>query len=136
MPQPSLSNQLLSQLADGIDDVRQKVVEEGFFGREVTEDGPAMMRWPDSEDVSGPGDPAATPAQDFDHDPAPQAPPGMSGDILPPEPAQREAFQGAALEQDKTIDGYAEQIQGFLGNEPEPGHDEERDAYQEMDRDI
>jgi hypothetical protein len=128
MPQPSISNQALSGFADAVDDIRQKVVEEGFFGREVTEDGPAMMRWPESEDVSGPGDPAATPAQDFDHDPEPQAPQGMSGDILPPEPEQREAFQGKAIEQDKTIDGFAERIQGLLGEPAEHDHDQDRET--------
>jgi molybdopterin synthase catalytic subunit len=50
MPQDSISNQFFNGFANAVDDIRHRVVEEPFWGREVTDSGPAP-RWPEAKEV-------------------------------------------------------------------------------------
>jgi hypothetical protein len=48
MPRPTFSDELWKSLGDAVADIRQKVVEEGYFGRSVTQlDGP---QWPQGKE--------------------------------------------------------------------------------------
>ena len=47
----SLADEFFNGFANAVDDIRQKVVEEPFFGRAVTDSGPEMPRWPEAKEV-------------------------------------------------------------------------------------
>jgi hypothetical protein len=47
----NLSDEFFNGLANAIDDIRQKVVEEPFFGRAVTDKGPDVPRWPEAKEM-------------------------------------------------------------------------------------
>jgi hypothetical protein len=51
MPQ-SISDEFFNGIANAVDDIRQKVVEEPFFGRAVTETGPQQPRWPEARELA------------------------------------------------------------------------------------
>jgi hypothetical protein len=59
MPQ-SLSDEFFNGFANAVDDIRQQVVEEPFFGRAVTDSGPDVPRWPETREVE--------PAQDIEQE--------------------------------------------------------------------
>lgn len=46
----SLSDEFFNGFANAIDDIRHQVVEQPFWGREVTDSGPAA-RWPEAKEV-------------------------------------------------------------------------------------
>lgn len=54
MKEPTAFDQLQKGLGDAISDIREKVVEEGFFGRSVTEKGQGLP-WPDPNEQEQPG---------------------------------------------------------------------------------
>lgn len=45
------SDEFFAGFANAVHDIRQKVVEEPFFGRAVTEKEPDMPRWPEAREV-------------------------------------------------------------------------------------
>lgn len=61
----SLSDEFFNGFANAVDDIRQKVVEEPFFGRAVTESGPSAPRWPEAKEVE-PAQEREAPEPDID----------------------------------------------------------------------
>jgi hypothetical protein len=54
MKETSAFDQLQKGIGDAIADIREKVVEEGFFGRAVTDKGQGLA-WPDAKEQEQPG---------------------------------------------------------------------------------
>ena len=94
MSSQSFSEQLWNGIGDAIADIREKAVEEPWFGRVVTERGDAM-EWPQAQEP----------------EPMQMQPEGMTGDILPPEHAAHEPGGWPALEQGTVLEGQAEPVQ-------------------------
>jgi len=51
MREPTLYEKIAKGIADAITDIREKVVEEPWFGRVVTERDAAMPHWPQAHEV-------------------------------------------------------------------------------------
>jgi hypothetical protein len=77
MPEQNFSGQLWSGLADAVADIREKVVEEPWFGRVVNERGDAPQ-WPEAREA----------------EPQPE---GLSGEILGPESQPMDTRESAGL---------------------------------------
>jgi hypothetical protein len=75
--QNNFLHDLLSGVADAVADVREKVVEEGWFGRVVTERG-ELPQWPEAREA----------------EPQPE---GLSGEILGPESQPMNTRDSAGL---------------------------------------
>ena len=54
MKQSSVFEQLQKGIGDAVADIREKVVEEGYFGRAVTDKGQGL-EWPDAKEQEQPG---------------------------------------------------------------------------------
>ena len=54
MKEQSMFEQLQKGIGDAISDIREKVVEEGYFGRVVTDKGQGLP-WPEAKDQEQPG---------------------------------------------------------------------------------
>ena len=54
MKNASAFDQLQKGVGDAIADIREKVVEEGFFGRAVTDKGQGLQ-WPEAQEHEQPG---------------------------------------------------------------------------------
>jgi hypothetical protein len=50
MPQQSLLNQLYQGLTNGVSDIREKLVEEPWFGRSLSEPGNDSPQWPEAKE--------------------------------------------------------------------------------------
>jgi hypothetical protein len=50
MPRDDFFDQLFKGIGDGIADIRQKVVEEGYFGRAVTQLDVDAVQWPEAKE--------------------------------------------------------------------------------------
>jgi len=121
MPEQSWTEKLFHGLGDAIADVREKAVEEGWFGRVVTERGEGLD-WPQE-------------AQQQQTEPQ-----GVSGEILPPEHAASHEAGGWPQLEHGTIEGHAERVHDTpkldwpQGRESAPEQDQDRSRDIGLDR--
>jgi hypothetical protein len=54
MKEPTVFEHLQKGIGDAISDIREKVVEEGFFGRALTDKGQSLP-WPEAKEQEQPG---------------------------------------------------------------------------------
>jgi hypothetical protein len=88
MPEQNFSEQLWKGLADAVADIREKAVEEPWFGRVVTERGEGAQ-WPEARETQ-------------------PEPTGLNGEILEPEAEPMAARDNAGLlEHGHIVDGQA-----------------------------
>jgi hypothetical protein len=120
MPQKkSFYEQLFNGIGDALADIREKVVEEPWFGRTVTERG-EKVQWPEAE------------VSHSSHEPQ-----CLTGDILPPEPGEaREASSHLRIGYGTVLEGQAERPQWPKAEDVGPclDHSQDRDYDRDIDR--
>jgi hypothetical protein len=136
MPKPTFAEQLWNGLADVVADIREKVVEEPWFGRAVTERG----EMPDTEPGAGFGSLTRTVEPNALWSSREQRG-GLDGEILPPESDPARPSGSPRLEHGTVLDGrpadYSMWRQAAPGEQKAIGSSvTEREPERDVDRDI